>query len=280
MILLLTLDSLDLSLYIYIQSKCMRITHYRNKMENMPPGYRFYPTEEELITFYLHNMLEGEKQYIIRTVIPVVNIYDYNPSQLPQISREASMKDKEQWFFFIPRQESEVRGGRPKRLTTTGYWKATGSPNHVYSSDNRVIGMKRTMVFYHGRAPNGKKTDWKMNEYKAIQDESGPKLRQEFSLSRVYKKSKCLRAFDRRPPPRRVTPCVQNVQEHKMNSTCDHDVQVLLDISPTSSPECSCSVDHGQPSHEVGEGSQMDTNVDYEPLFDWEQVDWFLGSEP
>lgn len=54
-------------------------------MENMPPGYRFYPTEEELITFYLHNMLEGEKQYIIRTVIPVVNIYDYNPSQLPRI---------------------------------------------------------------------------------------------------------------------------------------------------------------------------------------------------
>lgn len=70
-----------------------------------------------------------------------------------------------------------MRGGRPKRLTTTGYWKATGSPNHVYSSDNRVIGIKRTMVFYSGRAPNGRKTDWKMNEYKAIQDEPGPKVR-------------------------------------------------------------------------------------------------------
>jgi hypothetical protein len=79
------------------------------------------------------------------------------------------MRDTEQWFFFIPRQESEVRGTTPKRLTNTGYWKATGSPNHVYSSDNRIIGVKRTMVFYSGRAPNGKKTDWKMNEYKAIQ---------------------------------------------------------------------------------------------------------------
>lgn len=81
------------------------------------------------------------------------------------------MRDTEQWFFFIPRQESEARGGRPKRLTTTGYWKATGSPNHVYSSDNRIIGIKRTMVFYSGRAPNGTKTDWKMNEYSAIKGE-------------------------------------------------------------------------------------------------------------
>lgn len=252
----------------------------------MPPGYRFYPTEEELISFYLHNMLEGEKEYTIRTVIPVVNIYDYNPSQLPQISGEASMRDTEQWFFFIPRQESEVRGGRPKRLTNTGYWKATGSPNHVYSSDNRIIGVKRTMVFYSGRAPNGKKTDWKMNEYKAIQlDETSssnkvaPKLRQEFSLCRVYKKSKCLRAFDRRPPPRRVTTHVQNAQEHQKDSTCEHDVQISMDISATNSPESSSSIDHVQPSQEVGEASQMDI-ADYDALLDWEQVDWFLGSEP
>jgi hypothetical protein len=64
-------------------------------MENMAPGYRFYPTEEELISFYLHKMLEGENQYLIRTVIPVVNIYDYNPSQLPSINLLTS------FFFFI-----------------------------------------------------------------------------------------------------------------------------------------------------------------------------------
>ncbi|KAK8649399.1 hypothetical protein V6N13_130128 [Hibiscus sabdariffa] len=177
------------------------------RMEDMAPGFRFYPTEEELVSFYLHNKLEAngdDLDRLMNRVIPVVHIYDYNPWDLPQFSVYLCHKDPEQWFFFIPRQESEARGGRPKRLTTCGYWKATGSPGYVYSFNSRPIGLKRTMVFYNGRAPHGNKTDWKMNEYKAIQAQGSsalPTLRQEFSLCRVYKKSKFVRSFDRRPPP-------------------------------------------------------------------------------
>ncbi|MBA0838098.1 hypothetical protein Goarm_010194 [Gossypium armourianum] len=141
-------------------------------MEDMAPGFRFYPTEEELVSFYLHHKLEMEREDLNRLmdrVIPIVNIYEFNPWDLPQFSVYLCHKDPEQWFFFIPWQESEARGGRPKRLTTTGYWKATGSPGFVYSSGNRPIGVKRTMVFYNGRAPNGIRTEWKMNEYKAIE---------------------------------------------------------------------------------------------------------------
>lgn len=88
-----------------------------------------------------------------------------------ELSGEASSGDLEQWFFFIPKQESEIRGGRPRRLTALGYWKATGSPGPVYSNNSQVIGVKRTMVFYTGRAPNGTKTKWKMNEYKLFDGE-------------------------------------------------------------------------------------------------------------
>jgi hypothetical protein len=76
----------------------------------------------------------------------------------------------EPWFFFCPRQEREARGGRPSRTTPSGYWKAAGTPGVVYSSaGRRAIGMKKTMVFYRGRAPSGAKTKWKMNEYRALQ---------------------------------------------------------------------------------------------------------------
>ncbi|PKI53715.1 hypothetical protein CRG98_025956 [Punica granatum] len=137
-------------------------------MEDRPPGYRFYPTEEELISFYLQNKLQGNRPEI-HDVIPVVSIYDIEPWHLPKLSGEYCPADTEQWFFFVPRQEREARGGRPTRTTSSGYWKATGSPGYVYSSDNQVIGLKKTMVFYKGKAPAGRKTKWKMHEYRAIE---------------------------------------------------------------------------------------------------------------
>ncbi|CAN6374135.1 unnamed protein product [Urochloa humidicola] len=181
----------------------------------LPPGYRFYPTEEELLSFYLRHRLAGTRPEV-EHFIPVVDIYSYHPSQLKAMAGAANVGDKEQWFFFCPRAERELHGGRPPRTTPSGYWKATGSPSYVYSaSANRVIGEKRTMVFYQGRAPTGNKTRWKMNEYKAAAgddraaaDGAPPplagagapvRLRNEFSLCRVYISTGTLRSFDRRP---------------------------------------------------------------------------------
>lgn len=85
------------------------------------------------------------------------------------MSGEVCRRDGEQWLFFCPRQQRETNGGRPTRTTPSGYWKATGSPSLVYSSANRAMGVKRSMVFYQGRAPTGTKTKWKMNEYRAME---------------------------------------------------------------------------------------------------------------
>ncbi|KAJ8639828.1 hypothetical protein MRB53_016522 [Persea americana] len=171
-------------------------------MSNLAPGYRFYPTEEELIGFYLRNKLEKRRDDLDR-VIPVYDIYSLDPWQLPSISGELCTGDVEQWFFFSPRQEREAHGGRPNRITPSGYWKATGSPCYVFATNNKIVGLKKTMVFYEGRAPLGKKTKWKLNEYRALEEATSsganPQLRNEFSLCRVYIKSGCVRSFDRRP---------------------------------------------------------------------------------
>ncbi|KAA8544274.1 hypothetical protein F0562_022286 [Nyssa sinensis] len=239
-------------------------------MEENPPGFRFYPTEEELVSFYLHKKLKGKGQDLDR-VIPVVNIYELEPWQLPKVSGELCHGDTEQWFFFTPRQEREARGGRPNRTTGSGFWKATGSPSYVYSSDNRVIGVNKTMVFYKGKAPTGRKTKWKMNEYRAIEEEAAtpsgfsvPKLRHELSLCRVYVISGTFRAFDRRPlgaePRETIT-----LQVHGHESMSYSQNTPL--IEKTSSPESSYSgEDHSELPETYGE---MVNGL--EPLWEWEQ---------
>ncbi|CAN0879389.1 NAC domain-containing protein 90 [Linum grandiflorum] len=123
-----------------------------------PPGFRFYPTEEELISFYLHHKLESRGQHRMDRVIPLLDIYLHDPWDLPRTANRPASVEEEQWFFFRRMQEREGRGGRPKRVAGCGYWKATGSLGYVYSSGRSCIGEKRTMVFYNGKAPNGRKT--------------------------------------------------------------------------------------------------------------------------
>ncbi|BAF17586.1 NAC domain-containing protein 90 [Oryza sativa Japonica Group] len=182
-------------------------------MGELPPGYRFYPTEEELVCFYLRHKLDGGRRVPdIERVIPVADVCSLDPWQLPEAHQGAWTGDGEPWFYFCPRQEREARGGRPSRTTPSGYWKAAGTPGWVYSSDGRPIGTKKTMVFYRGRAPAGAKTKWKMNEYRAFEEDddnaaaAAPaqnhylQTRSDFSLCRLYTRSGCPRQFDRRPP--------------------------------------------------------------------------------
>ncbi|CAH1420071.1 unnamed protein product [Lactuca virosa] len=246
-------------------------------MEGGGPGFRFYPTEEELVTFYLKYKIQnsGTTRLLreIDRVIPQFHIYDFYPWDLPQYAGERCKGDPEQWFFFVPRQENEARGGRTSRLTSSGYWKATGSPSIVYSSGNRGIGIKRTMVFYNGRAPTGRKTKWKMNEYKAFEEEPSsntnptPELMQDWSLCRVYIKSNCLRAFDRRP-----SGVVRSRPVHETHQ--DHDNVLHATTSSMIERTTGSSYNHSYISSEqknITNSYSIIMEVMDQPLWDWEE---------
>lgn len=63
-----------------------------------PPGFRFYPTEEELLSFYLPHQLQTQLPEKHR-VIPLLNIYDFDPWDLP--SNYFSISSLPSYFFFF-----------------------------------------------------------------------------------------------------------------------------------------------------------------------------------
>lgn len=73
-----------------------------------------------------------------------------------------------EWYFFVPRDRKSGNRGRANRTTERGFWKATGCDRQIRSlaDSKHLLGLKKTLVFYQGRAPRGTKTDWIMNEYR------------------------------------------------------------------------------------------------------------------
>lgn len=81
--------------------------------------------------------------------------------------------ERNEWYFFSHKDKKYPTGTRTNRATAAGFWKATGRDKAVLSK-NLVIGMRKTLVFYKGRAPSGQKTDWIMHEYRLQTSENGP----------------------------------------------------------------------------------------------------------
>ncbi|XP_038886086.1 protein CUP-SHAPED COTYLEDON 3 isoform X2 [Benincasa hispida] len=152
----------------------------------LPPGYRFHPTDEELIAFYLASKVFKPSNFHHGVNIAEVDLNRCEPWELPE---EAKMGEKE-WYFFSLRVRKYPTGLRTNRATVAGYWKATGKDRQIYSSCNGVkLGTKKTLVFYKGGAPRGIKTKWVMHEYRLHSDLASPNVcKDEWVLCRIIHK--------------------------------------------------------------------------------------------
>ncbi|XP_078173369.1 uncharacterized protein LOC144567181 isoform X2 [Carex rostrata] len=133
----------------------------------LAPGFRFHPTDEELIIYYLKRKILNRPLLI--DAISSVNLYQLEPWDLPSLARLQS--NDQEWFFFCPLdRKNNSNQPRTNRATPRGYWKTTGKDREVVRRDDMktVVGMKKTLVYHCGRAPRGKRTKWVMHEYRLL----------------------------------------------------------------------------------------------------------------
>ncbi|CAL5095050.1 unnamed protein product [Urochloa decumbens] len=153
---------------------------------SLPPGFRFHPTDVELVSYYLKRKIMGKK--LIVDAISEVDLYKFPPWDLPD---KSSLRSKDlEWFFFCPRDKKYPNGSRTNRATPNGYWKTSGKDRTIILN-SRTVGMKKTLIFHAGKAPKGDRTDWVMYEYK-MEDEdlvSAGFSKDAFVLCKIFKKS-------------------------------------------------------------------------------------------
>ncbi|XWS73152.1 hypothetical protein CRYUN_Cryun02cG0101100 [Craigia yunnanensis] len=94
------------------------------------------------------------------------------------------------WYFFTTLDKRYGNGSMYNKATERGYRKTTGK-DHPIRHRERMVGMKKTLVYHKGRAPWGERINWVILEY-CLTDEALEKARIQqdaFVLCRVFQKS-------------------------------------------------------------------------------------------
>ncbi|XP_015572333.1 NAC domain-containing protein 101 [Ricinus communis] len=130
-------------------------------------GYRFHPTDEELVSYFLRHKIDGH-DFLVDDDIHVIDLCKFDPWDLPGFASQGS--NDQVWYFFYRRELKYKSPSKPRynrtTATGTGHWKPTGAERLVKAKrTKRVIGVKRTLVFYLRGTPKEVKTNWVIHEY-------------------------------------------------------------------------------------------------------------------
>ncbi|XP_010485001.1 PREDICTED: NAC domain-containing protein 53-like isoform X3 [Camelina sativa] len=154
---------------------------------SLAPGFRFHPTDEELVRYYLKRKICNKPFKF--DAISVTDVYKSEPWDLPDKSKLKS-RDLE-WYFFSMLDKKYGNGSKTNRATEMGYWKTTGKDREIRNGP-KVVGMKKTLVYHKGRAPRGERSNWVMHEYRLVDDgleKTGVHQQDAYVLCRIFQKS-------------------------------------------------------------------------------------------
>ncbi|KAI3435478.1 NAC domain-containing protein [Psidium guajava] len=150
---------------------------YRKTLK-LPPGFRFSPTDEELVIHFLHPKKQqaSVSPPLYAHLVPDLKLRHHDPWDL----HGKALWNGTQYFYFSRTMSN--------RITENGYWKDLDTEEPVFSEAGEIIGIKKYLNFHIGEAPAGQETNWLMQEYHLMSFHQLTNPRQEHGslvLSRV-----------------------------------------------------------------------------------------------
>ncbi|CAN4115454.1 unnamed protein product [Withania somnifera] len=127
----------------------------------LPPGYRFVPTDEELLKHYLANKVHYQP-------FPALLVEDIHAKEFYKKSPDTLVKNmctEEEWYFFI-HQDEYFRGDIVQiRIVGNeiGVWQCFGKEFPIYNAEGDLVGFKVNFKYY---SKSAKKNKWTMEKYR------------------------------------------------------------------------------------------------------------------
>ncbi|KAH9617824.1 hypothetical protein KSS87_006897 [Heliosperma pusillum] len=133
----------------------------------LPIGFRFRPTDEELVVHYLKR--KAMSLPLPASVIPELHVFNFDPWSLP-----GDLKEKRYYFM---KRKGELGNKFSKVMSTSfGFWKFNGKVKHIFSlgAKNDVVGIRKTWTFHLAKSNkrqlrgHSSKTRWVMHEFQLV----------------------------------------------------------------------------------------------------------------
>lgn len=137
-----------------------------SKAAAFPPGFRFYPSEAQLLSYYLPNKKANPAipggYNMIRELH---DLPERDPFELPDtLCYSYGYKGrKRHWYCYTAAVVSE------EKKTKSGYWKRKARVRDVVSREGLVLGTRTSFAFCVGDSPNtALATDWVLYQYALV----------------------------------------------------------------------------------------------------------------
>ncbi|TVU32399.1 hypothetical protein EJB05_24129, partial [Eragrostis curvula] len=158
----------------------------------MHPGFRFRPTDQDLVHYYLRKKAASETLDL--DVIREIDVGRLEPWDLKDFC-SIGTGPQDEWYFFShmdQRHPSSAAGARRNsRRTAMGSWRSRGPDKDILllgtGGSRTRIGLRKTMEYYR----RGKMTNWTMHELR-LADENAIPAEEEgcWVVCRVFRKKK------------------------------------------------------------------------------------------
>ncbi|KAH1040557.1 hypothetical protein J1N35_042300 [Gossypium stocksii] len=138
----------------------------RHPHSSVPPGFRFHPTDEELILHFLMKKLSSSPFPV--SIILDVDIYKFDPWDLPGETRfnnpfniKQCLVRKNDTFSARETESTQMVQGQ-NGAAGFGFWKATGTDRIIVASSMAAgrggvhsdIGVQKALVFHRQNKPS------------------------------------------------------------------------------------------------------------------------------